>query len=52
MGEYYSKETIIPTGYTQDKNTYTYTFSYKDSSTKVIKTSGIVKNTIQNLNFE
>ena len=52
MGEYYSKETIIPNGYTQDKNTYTYTFSYKDSSTKVIKTSGIVKNTIQKAPFE
>lgn len=52
MGGYYSKETIVPTGYTKDTNTYTYTLSYKDSSTKVIKTSGIVKNTVQKAPFE
>lgn len=43
MGNFYSKETIVPNGYTKDTNTYTYTLSYKDSNTKVIKTSGIVK---------
>ncbi|MCI8272685.1 MAG: hypothetical protein HFJ55_01205 [Clostridia bacterium] len=52
MGSYYSKETIVPTGYTKDTNTYTYTLSYKDSSTKVIKSSGIVKNTVQKAPFE
>ena len=52
MGSYYSKETIVPTGYTKDTNTYTYTLSYKDSNTKVIKTSGIVKNTVQKAPFE
>lgn len=52
MGNFYSKETIVPTGYTKDTNTYTYTLSYKDSSTKVIKTSGVVKNTVEKAPFE
>ena len=52
MGSFYSKETIAPNGYTKDTNTYTYTLSYKDNSTKVIKTSGIVKNTVQKAPFE
>lgn len=52
MGSYYSKETTVPNGYTKDTNTYTYTLAYKDSGTKVIKTSGIVKNTVQKAPFE
>ncbi|MBS5853627.1 MAG: LPXTG cell wall anchor domain-containing protein [Clostridium sp.] len=52
MGNFYSKETVVPKGYTKDTNTYTYTLSYKDSNTKVIKTSGIVKNTVQKAPFE
>ena len=52
MGNFYSKETVVPKGYTKDTNTYTYTLSYKDSNTKIIKTSGIVKNTVQKAPFE
>lgn len=52
MGSFYSKETIVPNGYTKDTNTYTYTLSYKDSNTKVIKTSGIVKNKVEQAPFE
>lgn len=52
MGNFYSKETIVPNGYTKDTNTYTYTLSYKDSNTKVIKTSGIVKNKVEQAPFE
>lgn len=52
MGSYYSKETVVPNGYTQDTNIYTYTLSYKDSTTKVIKTNGTVKNTVQKAPFE
>lgn len=52
MGNFYAIETLIPTGYTKDTNTYTYTLSYKDSNTEVIKTSGIVKNTVQKAPFE
>ena len=52
MGNFYSKETVVPKGYTKDTNTYTYTLSYKDSNTKVIKTSGIVRNTVQKAPFE
>lgn len=52
MGNFYSKETIVPNGYTKDTNIYTYTLSYKDSNTEVIKTSGIVKNTVQKAPFE
>ena len=52
LGSFYSNETIAPTGYTKDTNTYTYTLSYKDSNTKVIKTSGIVTNKVQQAPFE
>lgn len=52
MGNFYSKETIVPNGYTKDTNIYTYTLSYKDSNTKVIKTSGIVKNKVEQAPFE
>ena len=52
MGSYYSKETVVPNGYTQDTNTYTYTLSYKDSTTEVIKVNGTVKNTVQKAPFE
>ncbi len=52
MGNFYSKETIVPTGYTKDTNTYTYTLSYKDSSTPVIKTSGTVTNKVEQAPFE
>lgn len=52
MGNFYSKETIVPNGYTKDTNTYNYTLSYKDSNTKVIKTSGIVKNKVEQAPFE
>ena len=52
MGSYYSKETVVPNGYTQDTNIYTYTLSYKDSTTEVIKVNGTVKNTVQKAPFE
>ena len=52
LGNFYSKETIAPKGYTKDTNTYTYTLSYKDSSTKIIKKSGIVKNKVEQAPFE
>lgn len=52
MGNFYSKETIVPNGYTKDTNTYNYTLSYKDSNTRVIKTSGIVKNKVEQAPFE
>lgn len=52
MGSFYSKETIVPIGYTKDTNTYTYTLSYKDSSTPVIKTSGTVTNKVEQAPFE
>lgn len=51
MGNFYAIETVVPLGYTKDINTYTYTLSYKDSNTEVIKTSGIVKNTVQKAPF-
>ena len=52
MGSYYSKETVVPNGYTQDTNIYTFTLSYKDSTTEVIKVNGTVKNTVQKAPFE
>ncbi len=52
IGSYYSKETIVPNGYTKDTNTYDYTLSYKDSNTRIVKTTGIVKNDVQRAPFE
>ena len=52
MGNYFSKESHVVEGYTEDPNTYTYTLKYKDMHTPVIKTSGVVKNTVQKAKFE
>lgn len=52
MGNYFSKESHVVEGYTEDPNTYTYTLKYKDMHTSVIKTSGIVKNIVQKAKFE
>ena len=52
MGNYFSKETHVVEGYMQDTNTYTYTLEYKDMNTPVIKTSGVVQNTVQKAKFE
>lgn len=52
MGNYYSKETYVVESYTQDTNEYTYTISYKDMNTPVIKTSGVVKNVVKKAKFE
>ena len=52
MGSFYSLETSVPDGYTKDTNKYTYTLNYKDMNTPVIKTSGVVENTVQKAKFE
>ncbi len=52
MGEYYTKETTVPTGYTQDTEVYNYTFSYQNSTTAVIEVAGTVKNIVQKAPFE
>lgn len=52
MGNFYSKETKIPTGYTKDTNIYDYTLSYKDEETPIIKTNGTVTNIVQKAPFE
>ena len=52
MGSYYSKETIVPTGYNQDTNIYNYTLQYKNSTTPVITTNGTVENIVQKAPFE
>lgn len=52
MGEYYTKETIVPNGYNKDENIYNYTISYKDANTKVISESGTVRNEVQKAPFE
>ena len=52
MGEYYAKETTVPTGYTQDTDIYNYTFSYQNSTTAVIEVAGTVKNIVEKAPFE
>ncbi len=52
MGAYYVKETVVPTGYTQDTDIYNYTFSYQNSTTAVIEVAGTVKNIVEKAPFE
>lgn len=52
MGTYYAKETHVVEGYMQDTEEHTYTISYQDMNTPVIKTSDALKNTVQKAKFE
>ena len=52
MGTYYAKETHVVEGYVQDTTEHTYTLSYKDMNTPVIKLDDILKNTVQKAKFE
>ena len=52
LGSYYLKETIVPVGYKQDTNTYSYTFSYVNQNTPVIYRYGAVLNDIKREPFE
>lgn len=52
MGTYYAKETHVVEGYMQDTEEHTYTISYQDMNTTVIKTSDTLKNTVQKAKFE
>ena len=52
MGTYYAKETYVVKGYMQDNTEHTYTLSYQDMNTPVIKTSDTLKNTVQKAKFE
>lgn len=52
MGTYYAKETHVVEGYMQDTEEHTYTISYQDMNTPVIKTSDTLKNTVQKAKFE
>lgn len=52
LGNYYTKETKIPTGYLKDTEKHTLTLSYKDSKTKTISVKGNVTNQVQKAKFE
>lgn len=52
MGSYYAKETHVVEGYMQDTQEHTYTLSYQDMNTPVIKTNDTLKNTVQKAKFE
>lgn len=52
MGSYYAKETHVVEGYMQDTQEHTYTLSYKDMNTPVIKIGDTLKNTVQKAKFE
>ena len=52
MGSFYAKETYVVEGYMQDNTEHTYTLSYQDMNTPVIKTSDTLKNTVQKAKFE
>ena len=52
LGSFYALETTVPEGYTRDEKIYNYEILYKNSDTKVITVSGIVKNTVQKAKFE
>lgn len=52
MGSYYAKETHVVEGYMQDTQEHTYTLSYQDMNTPVIKIGDTLKNTVQKAKFE
>ena len=52
MGSFYAKETYVVEGYMQDTQEHTYTLSYKDMNTPVIKIGDTLKNTVQIAKFE
>lgn len=52
MGNFYAKETVVPTGYNKDTTIYDYTLSYKNAETPIIKTNGTVINIVQKAPFE
>ena len=52
MGSFYAKETYVVEGYRQDTQEHTYTLSYKDMNTPVIKIGDTLKNTVQKAKFE
>lgn len=52
LGNYYAKETKVPTGYLKDTEKHTLTLSYKDSKTKTISVKGNVSNQVQKAKFE
>lgn len=52
MGNYYSKETKVPTGYIQDNNTHEITLKYKDMNTPVITSDNTFSNQVQKAKFE
>ena len=52
MGSFYAKETYVVEGYMQDTQEHTYTLSYKDMNTPVIKIGDTLKNTVQKAKFE
>lgn len=52
MGNYYSKETKVPTGYIQDNNAHEITLRYKDMNTPVITSNNTFSNQVQKAKFE
>lgn len=51
LGEYYAKETIVPTGYFMDNNTYNFTLRYKNDRTKVITANDVATNQVKKAPF-
>lgn len=52
MGNYYAKETKVPTGYLQENEIHKITLKYKDMYTKVIKAENTFANIVQKAKFE
>lgn len=52
IGTYYAKETVVPNGYTQDKNVYTYQINNQVGNTNAMKIDAVVSNTVQKAPFE
>lgn len=52
MGNYYAKETKVPTGYLTDTETHNITLNYKDMHTRVIKAEDTFTNTVEKAKFE
>lgn len=51
MGDFYATESIVPTGYFKDNNTYNFSLKYKNDRTKVITSNDVATNQVKKAPF-
>lgn len=51
MGDFYAVESVVPTGYFKDNNTYNFSLKYKNDRTKVITANDVATNQVKKAPF-